>query len=290
VKAKKKHCGVIVPMVSPFTGCGTIDERAVQRIVERLVAARVHGIFVLGTTGEAASITATEKMKLVHATVHAVAGRSQVYTGISSNCLQESVEAAKRYEQMGVHAAVAHPPCYYPPSEKDLEAYFVSLAEAIDLPLLLYNIPKTTHVSLPLALVERLSHHPNVEGIKDSGAEEPHLKELLLRMGGRENFSVLCGCGALFSVALRLGADGVVPSSGNLVPGVYQAMWTAALQGNWEEVVQQNAHSAAAGARYQQGRSLGESLAALKALMAEDGLCGPTVLPPLRTLSVQEGL
>lgn len=284
----KRHCGVIVPMVTPFAQDGTIDEGAVRRLVENLITGGVDGIFVLGTTGEVASISIADRLKLVLATIHAAAGRTPIYAGISGNCLQESIDAAQRYELLGVHAAVAHAPAYYPVPDGDLEKYFGSMAEKIDLPLLIYNIPKVTHLSLPLDLIERLSHHPNIEGVKDSAADGQRLIDLLRRVGRRDNFSVLCGCGTLFSEALKLGADGVVPSSANLVPELYHAMWKASLQGQWEEVDRQQKLSTSAGDRYQHGRTLGESLAALKALLSAKGVCGPTVLPPLRTLSPEE--
>jgi 4-hydroxy-tetrahydrodipicolinate synthase len=284
----KRHSGVIVPMVSPFTSDGTIDEPAVRRLIERLVAARVRGVFVLGTTGECASISEPERARLVRAAVEAADGRLAVYAGISGNCLSESLERARRYAQDEVCAVVAHPPYYYPPTELELEAYYLRLADAVDLPLLLYNIPKTTHVSLSVRLIEHLSHHPNIEGLKDSAPEAPRLAEVVNALNGREGFSLLCGCGPLLAEALRLGADGMVPSTGNLIPEVYQEMWEAALQGRWDDVERQQALSMAVGARYQQGRSLGESLAALKAILADEGVCGSAVLPPLRTLARPE--
>src|SRR5947209_10265779 len=101
------YSGVVVPMVSPFTPAGGIDEPAVGRIAEHLLKHRLAGIFPLGTTGESASIRAEDKRRLVAATVSAVAGRAMVYAGIASNCFHDSVEMAAEFKQMSVNAVVA---------------------------------------------------------------------------------------------------------------------------------------------------------------------------------------
>lgn len=276
-----KYCGVVVPMVSPFTRTGEIDEPAVGRIVEHLLAARVAGIFPLGTTGEAASIHPQEKRRLVAATIRAVRGRALVYAGISSNCLRESVEAAMAYKQLGADAAVAHVPCYYPLNDKEIEAYFLRLADNIPLPLVLYNIPTTTHHSISLDVIGRLQKHPNIVAIKDSAADPQRLTDLLKCTGGRSGFPVLLGASPYFAHGLKLGAAGLVPSGAHLVPELYQAMYEAAMAGQWDRVDQLQRQTDEACAQYLRGRSLAQGLAALKSLLAQRGLCGPTMLPPI---------
>src|SRR5947208_10947568 len=112
--------GVVVPMISPVTPAGVIDEPAVERIVDHLIGGGVGGIFPLGTTGEAASMHRDEKRRLVEATVKHVAGRATVYAGIAANCLRESVEAAHAYKSVGVSAVVAHMPSYYPLTDVEI--------------------------------------------------------------------------------------------------------------------------------------------------------------------------
>ena len=134
--------GVIVPMVSPFTPDGQIDPESVHRIVDHLIAGSIDGIFVLGTTGEAASISATEKKKIIEIVADYTKNRAIVYAGISSNCLNESLSAAKCYMDLGVDVLVAHSPCYYSLYEDEIFKYFMKLADCIAGPLMLYNIPK----------------------------------------------------------------------------------------------------------------------------------------------------
>ena len=275
-------------MISPFTPAGAIDEPAVGRIVDHLIRGHITGIFPLGTTGESASIHPEDKRQMVAATVKHVAGRAVVYAGIASTCFRESVESAKRYEGLGVRAVVAHMPSYFPIGDAEIEAYFLRLADNVPLPLVLYNIPATTHHSIALGVVERLREHPNVVALKDSANDAPRLTELFKLTGGRDGFPVLLGNSSQFTHGLRLGGVGLVPSGGHLVPELYHAMFTAAMEQQWEQVEQFQKQTDAVCAAYLKGRSLGEALAMLKVLMEQRGLCGRTMLPPLRD-HVDEG-
>lgn len=273
--------GVVVPMLSPFTPSGTIDVPAVGRLVEMLLAGGVDGIFPLGTTGESASIGVADRLTLVEATVAAVRGRAIVYAGISSNAFRESIEAARQYQQIGVQAAVAHVPSYFPISDAQVERYFATLADAIPLPLVLYNIPVTTHHSIPIDAVERLSRHGNIRAIKDSAGDAQRLTNLLTRTGGVGGFPVLLGSSGLFSHGLRLGAVGMVPSGGHLVAREYQLMFGAAMRKDWDEVERLQRLTSDACAVYVKERPLGEGLAVLKAILEGRGICSRTMLPPL---------
>jgi 4-hydroxy-tetrahydrodipicolinate synthase len=269
-------------MVSPFTPAGGIDEPAIGRIVEHLISARLAGIFPLGTTGESMSIHPDEKRRVVAATVKHTGGRAMVYAGIASNCFRESVEAAARFKDLGVAAAVAHVPSYYPLSDDEIESYFLRLADSIPLPLVLYNIPATTHHSILLDSLDKLRKHPNIVAIKDSSGDRPRLTEMLKRTGGRGGFPVLLGSSASFSHGLRAGAVGLVPSGAHLVGPQYQAMFEAAMDDQWDDVERLQHETDAVCGQYLKGKSLGQGLAALKALMEKQRLCGRTMLPPLK--------
>lgn len=282
-----KYSGVVVPICTPFTPAGSIDEPAVGRIVELLVSNRIAGIFPLGTTGESSSIPADEKLKMVEAVVRHTNKRSMVYAGIAGNCFRESVEAAKAYQQLGADAVVAHMPSYYPLSNQEIEEYFRQLADAVPLPLVLYNIPITTHHSIALDVVDRLRSHPNIVALKDSANDAERLTKLLKMTGGRGGFPVLLGCSAQFTHGLKAGGVGLVPSGAQLVPAEYQSMFEAAMKNDWPTVESMQVATDNVCKQYLHGRSLPQSLAVLKALMEKKGLCGRTVLPPLREFTDQ---
>ena len=205
-----------------------------------------------------------------------------VYAGIASNCFRESMDAANAYKQLGADAIVAHMPSYYPLSDAEITDYFLRLADSAPLPLVLYNIPVTTHHSISLDVVDRLRQHPNIVAIKDSANDRQRLADLLSRTGGRGGFPVLLGSSINFQHGLKHGAVGLVPSGAHLVPDKYQAMFEAAMADNWEKVEQLQHETDATCQQYLKGRSLGEGLAVLKALMEKRGLCGRAMLPPLR--------
>jgi len=287
MNTKKLHRGVIVPMSTPFTPTGEVDEAGAERIADRLARHQL-SVFVLGTTGETSSIPVAQRERVVQAAVRAAAGRVPVYAGIGDNCLADSVSAGRRYLRHGVAAVVAHMPCYYPIGEAEMHEYFKQLHDGLNGPLMLYNIPQTTRMSLPLDVVERLSTLTNVVGFKDSESTPGRLEEVARRFGGRPNFSILIGVAALGLTALRAGFDGLIPSSGNLVPELWEKFWNAAEQRNWSEVEALQKQLDEIAAVLQRNRGLGGYLAALKAALAAQKLCTRTVLPPLRSLPEKE--
>lgn len=276
----KQYGGVIVPMVTPFAS-GRIDREAVCRIIDHLVAGGVAGIFILGTTGEAASIAPRQKIELVEITVHHTNGRALTYAGISDNCYDNSIRAAQTYFALGIDAVVAHVPWYYPLNDPEIGRYFHSLADGIDGPLMLYNIPKTTHVSISTGVIEQLSRHPRIIGVKDSANDSARMEEMAEKFARKDDFSYVLGCAALSTQAILLGADGIVPSSANLVPQLYHQLFENARRGNRAVARDLQEQTNQVSLIYQNNRSLGQSLAALKMMMSMAGLCGPEMMKPL---------
>ena len=283
----EKCKGIIVPMVTPFTGDGEIDQPAAERIVDFVLDAGA-APFVLGTTGEDASIPAPMRPGLVRTVVERVGRRAPVYAGVSSNCVQESVEAAELYSDLGADAVVAHLPCYYPLNPDQMLRYYETLADRLPVPLVAYNITMTTHMFIPLEVMERLSYHPNIIGFKDSENNKARVEQATAMWRERTDFSYLCGCGNLYAEALLRGAHGLVVASGNVIPRMYRELYETALRGDspaayriWERTMEISAV-------YQEGRILSQTLAALKVMMNVMGLCGETVLPPLGPISAEE--
>ncbi len=276
-----KYQGVVVPMVSPFTSDGRIDEPSVKHVVDYLANARVAGIFPLGTTGESTSIHIDDKRTLIELTVKHTAKRSMVYAGISSNCFRESVELSHFAKSAGVDAVVAHPPSYFPLSDREIETYLFKLADASALPLVLYNIPQTTKFDIPIDAVLRLAKHPNVVALKDSSPDRARIETVVKQCGGRGGFPVLLGNSSLFTAGLRAGGVGIIPSGAHIVGPEYQALFEAAMNEDWPRVEQLHADTNAACAAYLKGNSIAQGLAALKAILHERGLCSRHVLPPL---------
>ncbi|SDM19207.1 4-hydroxy-tetrahydrodipicolinate synthase [Catalinimonas alkaloidigena] len=289
MKKTKKYQGVVVPVVTPLTADLALDAEAVGKIFEHL---RRHAClpFILGTTGEAASLPASVKLNYVKRAAALKQSGEMLYAGIASNSPAESVELAKAYFDAGIDVAVAHLPSYYALSADGMRAYFEYLADRVPGPLIIYNITATTHMSIPLAVLDQLSQHDTIVGVKDSERSEERLQTSLRLWANRDDFSYFLGWAAQSAQSLLWGSDGIVPSTGNLHPGLYQAMVEAVDADDADRAFQLQKLSDTLGALYQQGRLLGESLASLKALMAQWGLCQPHMMPPLRPVASSEAL
>ena len=287
MKSTSKFHGAVVPLVTPFTAGGGLDEPALARLVDTQVAGGVEGIFVLGTTGEGAHVPRALRRRLVQLAVARAAGRTLVFAGLGDVSLADLSEAGEFFDA-GVQAVVTHPPIREKVAAEKLHDWYQAVLAKLKGPLLLYNMPMTTGTSIPLDAVEKLRAHPQVAGIKDSENNPKRHEELLQRFGGKRDFSVFIGVGALMEKGMKLGADGIVPSVGNLIPEVCSLICQAAKKADWSAAETLQARMMSVAGLYQKGRNLNESLSALKAAMHLRGLCAPLVLPPLRKVSETE--
>ncbi len=286
-KIKDTYRGVVVPMTTPLDQYGAIDPQGVIKIVSNLVSNRCSP-FVACTTGESASISDASKAELVKLAVDAAAGRELVYAGIADNCLAASLEKAREYKDLGADVLVSHLPCYYPIDEEQMKHYFSALADVSPLPLVLYNIPVTTKLSIPLALIDELSHHENIVGAKDSERGDDRLRESLALWADREDFTFHLGWAAMSSFGLQNGLDGIVPSSANLVPGLYRAIYDAAKSGDGAEADRLQAITDEISAYYQQDQPLSRAIPIFKAMLSAFKICEPHVASPMLTLEGAE--
>lgn len=283
----KKYTGVVVPMISPFTAALEADSAAVSRIVKYLAKYDSHP-FVLGTTGESASLDKQNRLKIVKAAAEAVQPNQTLYAGISNNCLADALEEAKQFADLGVNALVSTMPSYYPVDDAQVLNYFEQLANQVPLPLIIYNIPATTHLSIPLQVANQLSHHPNIVGFKDSEKGENRVREAIQLWKDRTDFCYLLGWALMSQEAMLLGADGIVPSTGNISPGVYQAIYLAGKAGDEVRAKAAQVKADEISSIYQKDKILSRSLPALKTMMSAYGLCEPAVLPPFLAVDAIE--
>jgi dihydrodipicolinate synthase/N-acetylneuraminate lyase len=283
MKIQKKYSGTIVPVITPLTARYQLDEGAVEKIFHNLEKNEAMP-FILGTTGESASLPLALKQAYIGKASALKKAGNMLYIGISSNCFEETVELAKRSFDAGADAVAATLPTYYHLSLEQMKEYFIQLADQVQGPLIIYNIPATTHMSIPLELIDELSHHPNLVGTKDSERSEARLDRSLELWSKREDFSHFLGWAGKSAYALFNGGDGLIPSTGNLSPEIYCEMTKAVVAGDTEKAYHYQHLSDTLGNLYQSGRTLGESLRALKVLMQDNGLCEAHMMPPLNPL------
>lgn len=284
---EKKYSGVVVPMVTPVTASGALDEGAVRKIVESFAQAGVSPL-LMGTTGEGNSVSAEDGVKMVRAAVETAQHRITIYAGLTGTCYSEQLVAADQYDQAGADVIVATLPSYYALTDEQMYNYYESLANAIKRPLMLYNIKATTHMSIPVDVVRRLSEHPNIVGLKDSERDLERMAACIEISKNNPRFSYFCGWAAQSAYSLSLGGDGIVPSTGNFVPAMFRELYDAALKGDTATANRLQEETNAIAKIYQEGRTLGQSLTALKVMMQVDGLCDPYMLLPLTRLPKEE--
>lgn len=283
----KKYHGVVVPMVTPVKENGTLDTQAVERIIAFFAQAGVSPL-LMGTTGEGNSVSQKDGQLFVETAVKAAQGRITIYAGLTGNCFAEQLAQAEAYTHAGADVIVATLPTYYAPTEEQMENYYRTLASSIKGPLMLYNILATTHMSIPVEVIRRLADHPNIVGLKDSERDLERMAQCIEIAKGREDFCYFCGWAAQSAHSLELGGDGIVPSTGNFVPEMFQQLYEAAVKGDMATANRLQDETNEIAKIYQKDRTLGQSLTALKVMMQTKGLCEPWMLMPLTRLSAEE--
>jgi dihydrodipicolinate synthase/N-acetylneuraminate lyase len=281
---QKRFSGVVVPMITPLNKDLTVDVEAVERIMKLLSKNSIHPL-VLGTTGESSSISETESYRFVEAAVRSKGENQCVYAGLVGNQVEGLIKRGNKYIELGADCVVATLPSYYILTPAQMTTFYTQLADEILGPVMMYNIKATTQMTIPLDVVEKLSIHPNIYGLKDSERDADRMKTCIETYKNNADFSYFCGWGAQSAGSLEIGADGIVPSTGNIVPEMYGKLYAAALNTDWKECNKWQEATDKVAVVYQKDRTLGESLAALKVLMNGVGICNTTMMPPLTELS-----
>lgn len=276
----KHYSGVVVPMITPLHNDLSIDTRAVKILVEQFSVSGLHPL-VLGTTGESPSIGEADSLLLLSEAIASKGAKQQIYAGLVGNQVQELIRRGKQYLALGADVLVVTLPSYYMLTSRQMKEFFLRIADELSGPVMIYNIKATTQMSIPLEVIAELSFHPNIAGLKDSERDDSRLRECIRIFSGRDDFSYFCGWGARSYESLKMGADGIVPSTGNIVPEMYGRMWAAAVSGDWEKCEYEQQQTDLVAVQYQQNRTLGESLRQLKCMLKEKGICSDQMMPPL---------
>lgn len=276
-------------MVTPLLSDFTLDVKGVNQIVEHLVKGGVHGVFILGTTGESSSLSYREKEKLIEETCKAVQGRIPVLVGITDTSLTESINLGRVAAGAGAMAVVAAPPFYFNIGQEELLNYFHQLADQSPLPLFLYNMPSHTKMYIEPKTVLELAGHPNIIGIKDSSANAAYFQSLCHRLRSQPEFSLLTGPEELMAESVLMGGHGGVNGGANLFPELYVELYAAANERDFSKIHSlQKRVMEITSKIYTVGRYSSGYLIGLKTAMSMIGLCEEHVLPPLISFEKKE--
>jgi len=279
--------GVVVPMVSPLTSDNKIDVESVVKLLKSFLSYGVKP-FVLGTTGEAPSLSRELRRDLVEISANFINKKEILFAGISNTSFCDSLEDAQLFSELGADVLVATPPPYYPIKDKELINYFELLADSISLPLMIYNMPSTTNISIPMDVIEILSKHSNIIGLKDSERDVDRIKFASEKWKLSDDFVFLTGWAASSSWALEAGAGGIVPSTANLTPDLYQELFDFSQKNDFKKSEELQKLVDDISLLYQKDRILSESLPALKALLSLKDLCRLDVALPFMRMDKAE--
>ncbi|MEV0368968.1 dihydrodipicolinate synthase family protein [Streptomyces sp. NPDC050636] len=226
--------GVVPPLCTPLTDRGQVDVRSLTSLTEHLVDAGVDGLFVLGSTGEAAYLSDVQRRTVIETVVAAARGRLPVLAGAIDMATARVLDHARTARSLGAAGIVATAPFYTRTHPAEIADHYTRLRDAVGLPLFAYDIPMAVHTKLPADTVLALAADGVLAGLKDSSGDDGALRRLLVRLRTvNRGFSVLTGSELSVDGALLAGAHGVVPGLGNVDPAGYVRLYAHARAGRW---------------------------------------------------------
>ena len=209
--------GLGTALVTPFTKDGSIDEAVVGRLVDRQIAAGVHFLSPCGTTGEAPTLSHSEKVRVVELVVDAAAKRVPVLAGAGGYNTRAVIALAEEFERVGADGLLSVTPYYNKPTQEGLFQHYTAIAESTSLPIVLYNVPGRTGVNLEVGTVARLSALGNIVGVKEASGNVVQMSEILA--GAPEDFFLLSGDDPLALAVMAIGGRGLISVASNAIPG-----------------------------------------------------------------------
>ena len=273
--------GIVPPMITPLLDRETLDVPGLERLIEHILGGGVHGLFILGTTGEAPSLSYRLRYELIDRACEQVNGRVPVLVGITDTCFTESVNIANKARDAGAEAVVLAPPYYFPAGQAELLEYLEHLTAELPLPLFLYNMPSYTKAMFEPPTVRAAADIDGIVGLKDSSGNMVYFHQLQSLLKDHPDFGLLMGREELLAETVLLGGHGGVSGGANFLPTLYVDLYNAArtrdlpkLETFHEQVMQISS------AIYHVGRYESSYLKGLKCPLSCLGICNDFLAEP----------
>ena len=280
--------GIIPPMVTPLLQDGALDLLGLNKLVEHILAGGVHGLFLLGTTGEGTSLTHKLQKQLVMETCALVEKRVPLLVCITDTSLEESLELADYSKQVGADVLVLAPPFYLPISQLEMQGYLETIVPRLPLPFMMYNMPSCTKMNLSIDTV-RKARQLGAIGIKDSSGDMDYMNALIEEFQNDPNFSLITGSESQLPATILKGGHGSVAGGANFFPRLFVNLYEASLVNDaskiellLEKVIQLE------NTIYAMGENLSKYIKGTKSALATMGICNDFVAPPLQRLAKNE--
>jgi 4-hydroxy-tetrahydrodipicolinate synthase len=277
--------GIITAMVTPLKDQTTLDHAGLERLIEHLIAGGVHGIFPLGTTGEAPALPVELCHEIVELTCRQVAGRVPVVIGVTDTSLVAATRLAQKAKDAGAFAIASAPPYYYSLTQDEILHYFEELVGQAGIPMLIYNQPGNTHHTISVDTVRRAAQIENIVGLKDSGLLMGYFHEVRASLVGRDDFTLLIGPDGLLAECVLLGGNGGMAAGSNVYPRLFVDLYNAAAAGDVSRVLHLHQQALAFGKAIYPGNN---PLRGLKRGLELLGICSSVLTEPLAKLTDEE--
>jgi len=285
----KPLTGIIPPLVTPLSNYDTIDIDGLERLVEHTISGGVHGVFILGTTGEFASISYNLRRELIERTCKLVDGRVPVLVGITDSAFKESLNLAAIAEKSGADAVVLAPPYYFASGQPELLEYLQRIMINMPLPLFMYNMPVHTKITFDPETVLAASDIPGIIGLKDSSSNLAYLKLVQYALKDKKEFTFLVGPEEFMAEFVLTGGHGGVNGGANLFPRLYVDLYNAARDKNLIKVkILQEKVMQVSSTIYGVGHYGSSYLKGLKCALSIKGICNDFMAEPFHKFKEPE--
>ena len=280
--------GIIPPIVTPLLENGDLDSQGLCNIIEHMLKGGVHGLFLLGTTGEGPSLSHALRKQVVTEACDLIRKRVSVLVCITDTSCTESLELAEHAQRMGADALVVAPPYYLPISQGEMQQYLDYLAPLLPLPFLLYNMPSCTKLQLSLETIKK-GKELGAIGIKDSSGDWNYLNSLIEEFVGDPTFSIVTGTELFLPRLIAKGGHGAVAGGANFFPRLFVALYNACMANDTETISELLKKVKLIGTTlYNVGKQESKYIKGTKSVLSILGLCHDQVAPPLRRFTSSE--
>jgi len=281
--------GIIPPLVTPLLDNDTLDIEGLERLIEKTISGGVHGIFILGTTGEFASLSYRLRIELIKRTCLLVDRRVPVMVGITDSAFAESLNLAKVAADCGADAVVLAPPYYFASGQPELLEYLKRIMIKMPLPLFIYNMPVHTKVIFEPKTVKAAAEIPGIVGMKDSSSNLAYFKQVQYELKDRNDFTFMVGAEEFMAEFVLTGGHGGVNGGANMFPKLYVELYNASVSRNFEKILPlQQKVIQISSTIYKVGHYGSSYLKGLKCALSVMGICNDYLAEPFHRFKEPE--
>lgn len=227
--------GIIPPIVTPLKTDTELDEKGLKKLIDHILGGGVHGVFLLGTTGEATNLSYELRKEFIQKACRFIDKRVPVMVGITDTCLQGTIDIANAAKDAGADALVISSPYYLPISQNEFVTYLEELVPMLPLPFLMYNMPSCTKMHMSVNTVRRAKELGAI-GIKDSSGNLPYLLSLIEEFKDSPEFAIIAGTEMFIPETIKNGGHGAVPGGANIFPSLFVDLYNASVKGDTEKI------------------------------------------------------